>query len=79
MIIRALGEGRTVPIKQPFEATIKSSRVAGEQRYEIVGVPPEQLPWLKSFGCFTEIIAFRTRVFIPRGSAISVIGALTGA
>ena len=76
MIIRALGEGRTVPIKQPFEATIKCSRVAGEQRYEIVGAPVDQLPWLKSIGCFTEVIAFRTRVFIPVETAPSVISAL---
>jgi hypothetical protein len=50
--------------------------VAGEQRYEIVGAPVDQLPWLKSVGCFTEIIAFRTRVFIPRGAASAIIGAL---
>ena len=71
-IIKALGEGRTVPIKQPFEATIKCSRVAGEQRYEIVGAPVDQLPWLKSIGCFTEIISFRTRAFIPMKNAAAV-------
>ncbi len=75
-IIRALGESRSIPIKQPFEATIKCSRVAGEQRYEIVGVASDQLPWLKSIGCFTEIISFRTRVFIPTNAALSVISAL---
>ncbi|PXW68216.1 strawberry notch-like protein [Blastomonas natatoria] len=75
-IIKALSEGRSIPIKQPFEATIKCSRVAGEQRYEIVGAPAEQLPWLKSIGCFTEIIAFRTRAFIPAMAAPSVISAL---
>ena len=75
-VMRALGEGRTIPIKQPFEATFKCSRVAGEQRYEIVGAPVDQLPWLKSVGCFTEIIAFRTRVFIPRAAASAIIGAL---
>lgn len=75
-IIKALGEGRTIPIKQPFEATIKCSRVAGEQRYEIVGMPAEQLFWLMCIGCFTEIIAFRTRVFISRGAASAIIGAL---
>jgi len=75
-IIRALSEGRTIPIRQPFEATIKCSRVAGEQRYEIVGAPAEQLPWLKSIGCFTEIIAFRTRLFIPTATASSVISDL---
>jgi hypothetical protein len=50
--------------------------VAGEQRYEIAGAPVDQLPWLKSIGCFTEIIAFRTRVFIPTKEAPSVICAL---
>jgi hypothetical protein len=75
-IIRALSESRIIPIKQPFEATIKGSRVAGEQRYEIVGAPAEQLPWLKSIGCFTEIIAFRTRLFIPTATASSVISDL---
>jgi hypothetical protein len=76
MIIRSLGEGRTVPINQPFEATLKCSRVAGEQRYEIVGAPVDRLPWLKSIGCFTEIIAFRTRVFIPKGAASAIVSAL---
>jgi hypothetical protein len=74
--MKALGEGRTIPIKQPFEVTIKCSRVAGEQRYEIVGAPVDQLPRLKSIGCFTEIIAFRTRVFIPTATASSVISDL---
>jgi hypothetical protein len=76
MIIKALGEGRTIPIKQPFEATVKCSRVAGEQRYEIVGAPVDQLPWLKSIGCFTEIISFRTRVFIPTKRALCVVSVL---
>ena len=75
-IIKALSESRIIPIKQPFEATIKCSRVAGEQRYEIVGAPVDQLPWLKSIGCFTEIISFRTRVFIPTATASSVISDL---
>lgn len=75
-ILKAIGEHRTIPIKQPFEATIKSSRVANEQRYEIVGAPLDQLPWLKSIGCFTEIISFRTRVFIPTTAAKDVLAAL---
>jgi len=75
-IIKALSESRIITIKQPFEATLKGSRVAGEQRYEIVGAPVDQLPWLKSIGCFTEIISYRTRVFIPKATASSVISAL---
>ena len=75
-IVNALSESRTVPIRQPFEATIKCSRVAGEKRFEIAGAPAEQLPWLKSIGCFTEIISFRTRVFVPTGSAAAIFAKL---
>jgi len=45
--------------------TIKPAIVNGRPRFEIGGVPHGQLPWLKSLGCFTEIIQYRTRVFIP--------------
>ncbi|MEE4539768.1 MAG: strawberry notch family protein [Erythrobacter sp.] len=75
-IVRALGESRTVPIRRPFEATIKCSRVAGERRFEIAGAPAEHLPWLKSIGCFTEVISFRTRVFVPSVDAATIFGKL---
>jgi hypothetical protein len=71
-VIRALAENRTIPIRQPFEATVKCSRVAGEKRFEIAGAPVEHLPWLKSIGCFTEIISFRTRVFVPSVNALTI-------
>jgi hypothetical protein len=71
-VIRALAENRTIPIRQPFEATVKCSRVAGEKRFEIAGAPVEHLPWLKSIGCFTEIISFRTRVFVPTVNALTI-------
>jgi len=41
---------------------------------EIVDAPASQLPWLKSLGCFTEIIAYRTRVFVPATDAETVLG-----
>ncbi len=45
--------------------TVRKCLVNGSQRVEFVGAPVEQLPWLKSLGCFTEIIAYKTRVFVP--------------
>ena len=75
-VLRSLCENRSVQIDQPFPALLKCSRVAGERRFEITGAPVAQLPWLKSLGCFTEIISYKTRVFIPVKSPERVIKAL---
>lgn len=75
-IIQSLRENRSVQLQQPFDATLKRSRVAGELRIEIVGAPIEHLEWLKSIGCFTEIISYRTRVFIPASNPEPVIHAI---
>lgn len=48
----------------------------GKHRVEIVDAPAGRLPWLKSLGCFTEIIQYRTRVFVPANGAETVIGAI---
>ena len=55
-----------------------NTRVAGEMRIEISGAPVGQLEWLKSIGCFTEIIAYRTRVFVPADNPEPVVKALLG-
>ncbi|WP_353452661.1 hypothetical protein [Sphingomonas aerolata] len=54
--------------------SIKRAIVNGNQRVEIVDAPVSQLPWLKSLGCFSEIIAYRTRVFVPASDAEIVLG-----
>ena len=56
--------------------TIKRAIVNGNQRVEIVDAPAGQLPWLKSLGCFTEIIAYKTRVFVPATDAEAVLARL---
>ena len=53
--------------------TIKLARVNGNQRVEIVGAPANQLPWLKSLGCFTEIIRYQTRVFVAADRAEAIL------
>ena len=76
MIAQAVMAGRVIDITRPFPLTIKRSLVNGTQRLELVGAPVAQLPWLKSIGCFTEIIAYRTRLFVPAPSADAIIQAL---
>jgi hypothetical protein len=41
-----------------------------------VGCPHDRLPWLKSIGCFTEVIQYRTRMFVPMATAEAVLGQL---
>jgi hypothetical protein len=46
----------------------------GEDRLEIVAVyGSDKIDWLKAMGCFTEIINYRTTVFIPVDTAIEII------
>ena len=75
-VVKALRENRSVTIEQPFSAVLKRSRVAGDSRIEIAGAPADQIEWLKSIGCFTEIIQYRTRIFVPVSKADAVIKAL---
>jgi hypothetical protein len=37
-----------------------------------------RIPELKAKGCFTEIIAYKTRVFVPTDKAEAILQALTG-
>ncbi len=57
--------GRAVDVVRPFPMTIRRAIVNGKPRVEIVDAPAAQLPWLKSIGCWSEIIAYKTRIFVP--------------
>ena len=72
-IARAVAAGRSIDISHPFELTIKRSLVNGSQRIELTGYPHERLAWFKAAGCFTEIIQYRTRLFVPTASADAVL------
>lgn len=65
--------GRAVDVVRPFPMTIRRAIVNGNQRVEIVDAPAAQLSWLKSLGCFTEIIAYKTRVFVPATDAEAIL------
>ena len=72
-IARSVLSGRSVDVVRPFPMTLRRSIVNGNPRVEIIDAPASQLPWLKSLGCFTEIIAYRTRVFVPANDAETVL------
>jgi hypothetical protein len=75
-IAAAALRGEPVTLVRPFDMTLARRRVNGELRLELSGAPADRLTWLKSLGCFTEIIQYRTRVFVPRDTAEVVIAAL---
>jgi hypothetical protein len=45
--------------------SLRRSLVMGQARLELVGINPTSLSDLKVMGCFTEMIQWKTRVFIP--------------
>lgn len=57
---------------------LKRSLVAGEQRLELIDWPATRLSELKALGCFSEIIAYRTRLFLPPARAATILAALAG-
>jgi hypothetical protein len=46
---------------------VKRVRVTGEHRIELIGVSERARAALKTIGLFSEVISFRTRLFIPVG------------
>lgn len=57
-------------------ARLGRSYVNDEARLEIKAFPPPKLALLKSLGCFTEIIAYKTRLFVPTNRAVEVLGVI---
>ncbi|HEX7856969.1 MAG TPA: strawberry notch family protein [Sphingobium sp.] len=57
-------------------ARLKRVIVNDDTRLEIRDFPPARLPSLKALGCFTEIIAFKTRLFLPLQRATDILQAM---
>ncbi|MFB0874993.1 MULTISPECIES: hypothetical protein [unclassified Sphingobium] len=70
---RASG-GVAIPSLPP--ARIERAYVNDEARLEIKAFPPPKLALLKSLGCFTEIINYKTRLFVPTNRAVAVLTAI---
>ena len=57
-------------------AKLMLSLVNGQQRVEVRDFPPHRLALWKSMGCFTEIQAFKTRLYIPTDRVAEVVEAM---
>jgi hypothetical protein len=56
--------------------TLKRSLVGGTQRLELAGWSAARLDWYKAQGCFTEIIRYQTRLFLPLDGAVNILSRL---
>jgi hypothetical protein len=74
LVTAVLRSGKSLPFRGVEELVVKRSLVNGSQRLELAGFAPARLPWYKAQGCFTEIIRYQTRLFVPvdRGADILV-------
>ena len=72
-----LCSGRPMPVKAREALTLKRSLVGGAQRLELTGWSAARLDWYKAAGCFTEIIRYQTRLFVPTEGAASVLARLS--
>ncbi|TCD04072.1 methylase [Erythrobacteraceae bacterium CFH 75059] len=68
-----LAAGRSMQLDGPEEHILKRSLVNGSQRLELTGWGAARLDWYKAQGCFTEIIRYQTRLFVPVERAAAVI------
>ena len=53
--------------------TLRARRAAGAKRLEVEGWRPEQVAQLKAAGCFTEIVAYQLRAFVPVGDRAEAV------
>ncbi|WP_298768704.1 strawberry notch C-terminal domain-containing protein, partial [uncultured Novosphingobium sp.] len=75
-LVGAAMSGKIVPIDAVRGLNLKRSRVNGEQRLEITGFEARSLPHWKARGCFTEIIQYQTRLFVPVSRAVEIVEAI---
>jgi predicted RNA methylase len=73
-----LRTGRPLPVQGPEALTLKRSLVNGSQRLELAGFTGARLSWYKAQGCFTEIIRYQTRLFVPTDQAAGVLERVSG-
>jgi len=71
-----LATGRAMEFAGREQLMVKRSLVNGSQRIELTGWSVARVDWYKAQGCFTEIIRYQTRLFVPLEGAASVIARL---
>lgn len=74
--IAAATAAEGAPLSALGTARLHRALVNGDARLEIRGYPPEKREWLKSLGCFVEIIHYRTRLFVPVDRAAAILAVI---
>lgn len=75
LLAAARGENGVAILTLPG-ARLQRVHVNDEARLEIRNFPVEKRAWLKSLGCFSEIINYKTRLFLPPNRAIDILHAI---
>ena len=68
--------GKPLPFQSVEDLIFKRLLVNGSQRLELAGFAPARLAWYKPQGCFTEIIRYQARLFVPVDRAAEVLARL---
>lgn len=72
-IVQAAQSREGVALPGLGKARLARAYVNDNTRLEIRDFPPERREWLKAIGCFTEIISYRTRLFVPPADAEAIV------
>jgi hypothetical protein len=76
LAVAVLRSGRALLFRGVEDLILKRSLVNGSQRLELSGFSAARLAWFKAQGCFTEIIRYQTRLFVPVDRAGTVLSGL---
>jgi hypothetical protein len=68
-----LSSGRPMHVGGREGLMLKRSLVGGSQRLELAGWGAARLDWYKAQGCFTEIIRYQSRLFLPLDGAATIL------
>jgi predicted RNA methylase len=71
-----LRTGKPLPLRSAETLVLKRALVNASQRLELQGFSAARLAWYKAQGCFTEIIRYQTRLFVPVDAAPQVVARL---
>ena len=73
LVSSVMQSGRPMPFRGVEMLTIKRNLVNGSQRLELAGWSAARLDWYKAQGCFSEIIRYQTRLFVPVDKAAHIL------
>ncbi|WP_294131739.1 strawberry notch family protein [Sphingobium sp.] len=78
-LIAAARSDDGVPVPGLEGVRLVSVFVNNSRRLELRSAQPQDREWLKARGCFTEVIAYTTRIFVPIDRAEGVLSAVLAA